>query len=253
MLVLSRKEADKVVFPTLGITVEVLRVQGNTTRLGVVAPPEVPIYRHELADLKSIAFSTDDDAASRLRTLMHSIRQHLNSASSALNGLHQHMEDAGDTAAQQMVLEVYQELRRLDQAASEAVSGEEQRPVRALLVEGNENERELLAGSLRMYGFETTTATDGLDAWDFLSLHSPPDVVLLDMQMPRADGACLVNKIRSKAELKRLKLFALSPAGADTCAAPADQQGIDRWFSKPIDVENLITTIADELSGRTAA
>ena len=34
MLVLSRRESDKVLFPSLGITVEVLRIQGNKTRLG---------------------------------------------------------------------------------------------------------------------------------------------------------------------------------------------------------------------------
>lgn len=39
MLVLSRKETDKIVFPTLGITVEVLRLRGNVARIGIDAPP----------------------------------------------------------------------------------------------------------------------------------------------------------------------------------------------------------------------
>ena len=49
MLVLSRRESDKVLFPSLGISVEVLRVQGNKTRLGITAPADVPILRHEIA------------------------------------------------------------------------------------------------------------------------------------------------------------------------------------------------------------
>lgn len=75
MLVLSRREADKILFPSLGITVEVLRVQGNRTRLGINAPADVPILRHEIADLKEIEFApgkqTNDN---RLRELVHAIR-----------------------------------------------------------------------------------------------------------------------------------------------------------------------------------
>ena len=53
MLVLSRRESDQILFPSLGIAVEVLRVQGNTARLGISAPTEIPILRHEIADLKA--------------------------------------------------------------------------------------------------------------------------------------------------------------------------------------------------------
>ena len=60
MLVLSRREADKILFPSLGITVEVLRVQGNRTRLGIDAPANVPILRYEIADLKEIEFAPDN-------------------------------------------------------------------------------------------------------------------------------------------------------------------------------------------------
>ena len=49
MLVLSRREDDKIVFPNLGITVEVLRIAGRSVRLGVKAPSQVRVLRHELA------------------------------------------------------------------------------------------------------------------------------------------------------------------------------------------------------------
>ena len=48
MLVLSRGHNDKVVFPTLGISVEILRVAGNKVRLGIEAPEEIPVHRHEV-------------------------------------------------------------------------------------------------------------------------------------------------------------------------------------------------------------
>ena len=50
MLVLSRGRNDKVVFPTLGISVEILRVAGNKVRLGIEAPHEVPVHRHEISE-----------------------------------------------------------------------------------------------------------------------------------------------------------------------------------------------------------
>jgi carbon storage regulator CsrA len=87
MLVLSRKETDKIVFPTLGITVEVLRIRGNVAKIGVDAPSEVPIYRHELTDRKHLEFSTDQDSSASLRQLIHAVRHRLDAAAEALNRL----------------------------------------------------------------------------------------------------------------------------------------------------------------------
>jgi carbon storage regulator CsrA len=51
MLVLSRRVNETVVFHELGVTVRVLRVKGGVVRLGVEAPPAVPIVRGELESL----------------------------------------------------------------------------------------------------------------------------------------------------------------------------------------------------------
>ena len=48
MLVLSRGLNEKVVFPTLGITVDILRLAGSKVRLGIDAPREIPVMREEL-------------------------------------------------------------------------------------------------------------------------------------------------------------------------------------------------------------
>ena len=50
MLVLSRRSEEQIVFPELGITVEVLRIKGNVVRLGIKAPDSVRILRGELHD-----------------------------------------------------------------------------------------------------------------------------------------------------------------------------------------------------------
>jgi carbon storage regulator CsrA len=48
MLVLARRPGQKVVFPGLGISVEVLRARGTVTRLGIEAPDDVVVMRQEV-------------------------------------------------------------------------------------------------------------------------------------------------------------------------------------------------------------
>jgi len=50
MLVLSRSNKEKIVFPTLGISVQVLHVGANKVRIGIAAPSGIPVHRSEVAD-----------------------------------------------------------------------------------------------------------------------------------------------------------------------------------------------------------
>ncbi len=85
MLVLSRGRNDKVVFPTLGISVEILRVAGNKVRLGIDAPHEVPVHRHEISErmeangeIDTLKFPESKEALER--KLTHATRNRLNAA-----------------------------------------------------------------------------------------------------------------------------------------------------------------------------
>ena len=49
MLVLSRRENEKVLFPELGITIKVIKMKGNQVRLGISAPESIKVLRGELA------------------------------------------------------------------------------------------------------------------------------------------------------------------------------------------------------------
>jgi carbon storage regulator CsrA len=50
MLVLSRRLHEKIVFPGLGITVQVVGTKKGSVQMGITAPPEVPIRREEVVD-----------------------------------------------------------------------------------------------------------------------------------------------------------------------------------------------------------
>ena len=59
MLVLSRKERESVVFTSLGITIQVLRISGGKVRLGIRAPSDIPVHRQEVAE--KLAKEANDD------------------------------------------------------------------------------------------------------------------------------------------------------------------------------------------------
>ncbi len=111
---------------------------------------------------------------------------------------------------------------------------------RALLVEDDANERELLASLLRMHGFDVDTANDGDEALSYLSSHRRPDVVLLDMLMPNCDGPTTVSTIRSDPSFEGLKVFAVSGTRPNHFGVPEGPTGCDRWFPKPVDPAQLI-------------
>jgi carbon storage regulator CsrA len=245
MLVLTRRETEKLLFPTLGITIEVLRIRGNRTRLGIEAPTEIPVVRHEVSGLKSVDFTAEESPAAQLGRLHQAVRERLDRAAVTLNQLHRCLEHRGGEALQ-LVSDLFRELHALDREAGEVIEGPVSQARRALLVEDDENERELLGGFLRLSGFDVTLACDGRDALDYLSLHAAPDVVLLDMLMPRCDGAAFVREVRSTAALSNLKLFAVSATDPSSLGVTTGVGGIDRWFPKPVDVEDLVLAVADQ-------
>ena len=53
MLVLSRRQNEKVVFPTLGISIEVRRIAGKRVQLAIAAPANIPILRHEVLERRA--------------------------------------------------------------------------------------------------------------------------------------------------------------------------------------------------------
>src|SRR5690606_23512008 len=107
-------------------------------------------------------------------------------------------------------------------------------PHRLLVVEDDPNERELLAGLLELYGFEVATCAHGDEALAALARGPRPDLVLLDMKMPRCNGMEVVERIRATQELADLTLFAVSgtsPAARGICT---DALGVDATLRLPL-------------------
>jgi CheY-like chemotaxis protein len=118
----------------------------------------------------------------------------------------------------------------------------------ALLVEDNANERELLATFLRLAGLSVDTAGDGADALGYLATHPRPDVVLMDMGLPRCDGPTAVRAIRHNPALAGVKIVAVTGHAAEEFNLGAGPAGVDRWFRKPVDPAVLVRELEQEFT-----
>jgi carbon storage regulator CsrA len=245
MLVLTRKPKERVLFPNLGISIEIVRVDGKAVRVGIDAPPEVRVLRGELADRAEIpepAFTSGSD--------QHRFRNRLNAGSLALHVLQRQLDAGRLDEAETTLHEALSAFADLDRMATESASRQEPRAAgrRILVVEDNPHERELLAAYLRLCGYEVDAVEDGVAALEYLTGHSPPDAALIDMQMPRMNGIDTVAAIRSKPEYRRIKLCAVSGADPLKARLPRGDRGIDRWFSKPLKPTEFAHELEAELA-----
>jgi carbon storage regulator CsrA len=257
MLVLSRRPNEKVLFPSINAAVQVVSIKGGTVRLGIEAPPEVTILRAELQDRAAERGATTPLAKpveSSLRELRHLLRNRLSVTTVGLGLLRQQVRAGLSGDMEQTIAKIEEEMhllrQRLDSEAAQAPSPppEPARKTRkALLVEDEENERELLAGYLRLAGFTVDTAGDGCDALDHLHAGERPDVVLLDMGLPRCDGATTAREIRRDPACAGLRIFAVSGHSPNEYGLDRGPGGIDRWFDKPLDPAVLLRELTQEI------
>jgi carbon storage regulator CsrA len=258
MLVLSRRRNDQVVFPNLGITIEILRIAGSSVRIGVRAPSDVRVLRNELAEKEGIPAGRGDFQFPA-KKLSHRVRNRLNSATLAVYLMQKQSDMGRSSEAEETLRRVLDEFAAIDREIAETERRPQDRPqdrpqhCRALIVEDDANESELLAGFLRASGFEVDTAGDGCEAIEYLSTNQRPDVVLLDMCMPRCDGRSTVSAIRRNPEYDGLRIFAVSGSEPAECGVQVGPTGVDRWFSKPIDPRMLVTQMSRELKPRIAS
>jgi carbon storage regulator CsrA len=239
MLVLSRRPQQKVLFPNLGVSVEILSVQGQLVKVGVEAPRDVPIWRDEIAPTAGVQEKSPE----------HRLRNRLNQAGITLHLARRQLQAGQQVAADTTLLQALSALEALDREwlapPAAAVAPRPSREVHALLVEDNCNESELLATFLRLHGIAVETTSDGLGALEYLAAHELPDVVLLDMLMPRCDGPHTIAAIRRDPRLFGLKVFAVSGTSQEQCGIPIGPEGVDRWFTKPLNPARLAQEVTE--------
>lgn len=255
MLVLSRRTDEKIVFPGLNVTVQVVAIKRGAIRLGITAPPEVTVLRAEVPD-RAAEWGTgvvDPERAAapqRAGRVDQMVRRRLRVTRVGLAEARRHLR-AGRTEEALLLLDKIDEdaqllERRLGSAADPATSPQARGT--ALLVDDDRNTSALLAECLRLAGVEVETAGDGLAALDYLRTHSRPDVMLLDMAMPRCDGPTTLRAIRGDPAYAGLKVYGLSGYAREQFDVAEGPDGLNGWFQKPIDPQALLRDLDRELS-----
>ncbi len=109
---------------------------------------------------------------------------------------------------------------------------------RVLVVDDNEDSAEMLAMLLELAGHEVVTAHSGPAALD-LAVGYLPDVVLLDIGLPRMDGLEVARRLRRVPALADTLLVALTGYGQDEDRAQSYAAGFDHHLVKPVDIDLL--------------
>lgn len=121
-----------------------------------------------------------------------------------------------------------------------------------LLVEDNKHNQLMFEKTLRGRGHSVELAPDGRAALDWLSAHVP-DLVLLDLSLPKVDGWTVVRTLRGSTDAARAGLYviALTAHAMKGDRERALQAGCDAYVSKPVSPREL-ARIVDETLARAA-
>jgi CheY-like chemotaxis protein/anti-sigma regulatory factor (Ser/Thr protein kinase) len=114
---------------------------------------------------------------------------------------------------------------------------------RILLAEDNEWNVETLQGYLEDKGFEVAVARDGEEAVERAKSFRP-DLVLMDVQMPRLDGLAATRRLRDDPAFARTPVVALTALAMPSDEERCREAGADAYLSKPVELKKLIETIA---------
>lgn len=123
-----------------------------------------------------------------------------------------------------------------------------------LLVEDNPDDASLTVGALRAnrVANEIVHAKDGAEARDFLfgvggyagrDACQAPDLVLLDLRLPKIDGIDVLRRIRADDRTKRIPVVVLTSSAAEDDVVQSYDDGANSYIRKPVDFESFVDAI----------
>jgi two-component system KDP operon response regulator KdpE len=113
----------------------------------------------------------------------------------------------------------------------------------ALVVEDDPNIVDLIRSNLAVRGFDTVVSVDGMRALQLLETEDP-DIVLLDLMLPEADGFELCRQIRERSPVA---IIVVSARGGERDKVTALHMGADDYMTKPFSIEELLARITATL------
>jgi two-component system, OmpR family, alkaline phosphatase synthesis response regulator PhoP len=118
-----------------------------------------------------------------------------------------------------------------------------------LIVDDNPQNVELLQAFLESLPVKIVTAVDGVDALEKVAQHNP-DLILLDIMMPRMSGFQVCKRLKSDPKTKDIQILMVTALNELGDIEQATECGTDDFVSKPINKFELVTRVKSLLSVR---
>src|SRR5882672_9403101 len=115
-------------------------------------------------------------------------------------------------------------------------------PERILVVDDNETNRDILEARLTANGYEVLHACDGEEALAMTTRHRP-DLILLDIMMPKVDGIEVCRRIKADAELSFTPIILVTAKADSKDIVTGLDAGADEYLTKPIDQKALVARV----------
>jgi two-component system, cell cycle response regulator DivK len=120
-----------------------------------------------------------------------------------------------------------------------------------LVVDDRAENRDLLSYLLSYFGHDVSTASDGAEAVR-TALAEPPDLIVMDIEMPGTDGYTAARLMRAETALRDVPLIAVSAARTTTLVA-AQQAGFADFYPIPIEPRDFVARLESLLRRRGPA
>jgi len=120
---------------------------------------------------------------------------------------------------------------------------------RVLIVDDNQDSADSLSMLLEITGNKTFQAHDGLEALDAVEKHRP-EVVLLDIGLPKLDGHEVCRRIRAMPWGRDITIIALTGWGQDDDRRRSEEAGFNGHLVKPVDYDQLLALLGESTNGR---
>ena len=115
-------------------------------------------------------------------------------------------------------------------------------PKTVLIVEDNELNMKLFNDLLEAHGYITLKTSDGAEALDLARQHHP-DLVLMDIQLPRVSGLEVTRQIKADEKLKGIPVIAITAFAMKGDEEKIREGGCEDYMAKPISVTKFIETV----------
>ena len=102
---------------------------------------------------------------------------------------------------------------------------------------------------LQEEGYRVRVARDGQEALDAIAAE-PPDLVLLDLMLPRLSGYDVCRRIRAEPAWRGVRVLMLSAKGREVEVSKGLAMGADVYVTKPFSIRELLAEVARQLAAR---